>query len=99
MAAGAAGRPFLAFSHEPKLAGLARRLEQSWVPPHAPTAVLVAATQALCDQAPPMTPAVHHEAVVAEQAMDLLRVVVSGGKDDHVLDRDRLALTNDGAAW
>lgn len=99
VAAGAAGRPFLALSHEPKLAGLARRLGQQWVPPHAPTAVLQASARTLLDQPAPSADSINHEVATAGQAMDLLRVVVAGGVDDHVLDRDRLALTTDGAPW
>ena len=43
VAAGMAGTPFVAIAHEPKLAGLARRLGQVAVPAHASAAVLRAA--------------------------------------------------------
>lgn len=99
VAAGAAGRPFAALSHEPKLAGLARRLDQQWVSPHAPTAVLRAVATALLDQPSPTSMSIDAEVSIAGQAMDLLHVVVAGGENDHLLDRDRLALTNDGTSW
>lgn len=99
VAAGAAGRPFLALSHEPKLAGLARRLDQTWAPPHASAAVLGRAAQELLSAAPPARRAIIHEVEVAGRAMDLLRVVVSGGSDDTLLDRERLALSSEGSPW
>lgn len=99
VAAGAAGRPFLALAHEPKLAGLARRLGQPWIPAHAPRAALARSASTLLDHPAPARSTVQREVATAETAMQLLRVVVAGGDDDHLLDRDRLALTADGAPW
>lgn len=98
VAAAAAGRPTLAFAHEPKLGGLARRLGQPAVPSHAPPAVLTHAVDALLDTAAPDRAVVAREAEAARRANALLRLVVSAGAEDDVVDRAALDLTS-GVPW
>ncbi|HEX4903611.1 MAG TPA: polysaccharide pyruvyl transferase family protein [Acidimicrobiales bacterium] len=98
VAAGTAGTPALAIAHEPKLAGLARRLDQPSVPPHATAAVVDGAVHGLLATAPPTPSAVDAERVAAADAMRLLRLVVSGGGEDDVVDLRALALS-DGVPW
>ncbi len=98
VAAAAAGRPFLAVAHEPKLAGLARRLGQPSVPPHATPAVLAEAADALLRTAPADRSKVDREIDLAEQSLRLLRVVLSRGGEDELIDRDLNELTP-GIPW
>lgn len=79
-AAAAAGVPAVAVAHEPKLAGLGRRLGQTVI---APTGAPEALGQAILDAAD--RPAATAEAVAreierAEQGMTLLRVLLTGGR-------------------
>ncbi len=99
VAAAEAGCPFLALAHEPKLAALARRLDQPAVPAHAPAAVLARSAVDLLSRDAPRADLVAGEKAAAERAMRLLRVVVSGGEHDELLDRDRLELTPNGTPW
>lgn len=98
VAAAAAGRPTLAFAHEPKLAGLARRLGQPTVPSHASPAVLAHAVDALLDTPGPHPDLVRREADLARRTNALLRLVVSGGAEDDAVDRAALDLTS-GVPW
>lgn len=99
VAAAVAGCPFLAVAHEPKLAGLARRLDQPSVPPHATPAVMARSVVDLLDHDAATSDAVETEIAAASRAMRLLRVVVSRGADEELVDRDRLDLTTSGTAW
>ena len=98
VAAAAAGTPALAFAHEPKLAGLARRLQQPAVPTHASPAVLDHTVDQLLDTPPPARAAVVQQVEAAEQAVTLLRLVLSGGAEDDAIDRGALDLTT-GVPW
>ena len=81
VAAAAAGRPFVAYAHEPKLAAAARRFGQPSVLPadggDALAAVLLSAAN---NPAPPSLSAVRGEVARAEESMRLLRLVLSDGQ-------------------
>jgi polysaccharide pyruvyl transferase WcaK-like protein len=83
VAAGAAGVPFVAYAHEPKLAAAARRLGQPSVSPGtdpvAMGAALVAAAQAA---RPPSAAAARAEVAAAEEGFRLLRLVLDRGRGD-----------------
>lgn len=98
VAAAAAGRPTLAFAHEPKLAGLARRLGQPTVPSHASPAVLAHAVDALLDTPGPDPALLAGEVQAARDTNALLRLVVSGGAEDDAVDRAALDLSS-GVPW
>ena len=99
VAAAEARCPFLAVAHEPKLAALARRLGEPAVPTHAPAAVLARAAVELLSREPADARLVAREKAAADRTMRLLRVLVSGGEHDELLDRDRLELTPNGTPW
>ncbi|WP_028058766.1 polysaccharide pyruvyl transferase family protein [Candidatus Solirubrobacter pratensis] len=90
VAAAAAGVPFVAYAHEPKLAGLARRLGQPAVPPGGPLAGTALA--ALAESAPPSRAAVARERELALAGFRLLRVLVAGGRTEEAVAVDGLAL-------
>jgi polysaccharide pyruvyl transferase WcaK-like protein len=95
VAAGAARRRIVTIAHEPKLAGLARRLGQIAVPPDAPPAVLGSAVEWALDHDPPEASAVAAQIELARHTAALLRVVIAPSQ----LDRpQRLAAlhTSDG---
>jgi polysaccharide pyruvyl transferase WcaK-like protein len=81
IAAAAAGRPFVAYAHEPKLAAAARRLGQPAVDPaaggDAMAAVLLSAAN---NPVAPSLAAVRGEIARAEESMRLLRLVLSDGE-------------------
>lgn len=81
IAAAAAGRPFVAYAHEPKLAAAARRLGQPAVTPEAGGDALAAVLLSAVNQpvAPSMS-AVRGEIARAEESMRLLRLVLSDGE-------------------
>jgi polysaccharide pyruvyl transferase WcaK-like protein len=83
VAAAAAGTPFIAFAHEPKLAAVARRLAQPAVTPDM-TAEAIA--HAVCAAArhpvPPSVAAVRAELARAEDGMRLLRLLLADGQSD-----------------
>ena len=83
VAAGAAGTPFLAYAHEPKLAGLARRLRQPAIGPDAaPEALGAAILAAARARTPPSAAAVRHEIAAAEEGFRLLRLLLNGGRPE-----------------
>lgn len=98
VASAVAGTPVLAVAHEPKLAGLARRLGQPSVPPHATAAVVGGAVAELLGTPGPRGDAVARERAAAHAEMRLLRLVVSAGAEDDVVDLHALALS-DGVPW
>lgn len=83
-AAAAAGTPFAAFAHEPKLAGLARRLDQPLYNPSLPTAELTAAVRRALAGPAPDPAAVRGEQARAEAMLALLRVLLRDGDSDEV---------------
>jgi polysaccharide pyruvyl transferase WcaK-like protein len=82
IAAAAAGRPFVAYAHEPKLAAAARRLGQPAVDPAAGGDALAAVLLSAANHpvAPSMA-AVRAEIARAEESMRLLRLVLSDGRN------------------
>ena len=92
VAAAGAGVPALAVAHEPKLAGLARRLEQPAVPADAPPPALAAAVLDAADGAPASPAAVQREQAAAEEGFRLLRVLLARGRSDEAVEVDGLAL-------
>jgi polysaccharide pyruvyl transferase WcaK-like protein len=94
VAAAAAGVPFVAYAHEPKHLGLARRLGQPAVAPGEPLAETV--LDALAGDprriAAPSREAVARERVLAEEGFRLLRVLVAGGRTEEAAAVDGLAL-------
>ena len=84
--------PALAVAHEPKLEGLARRLEQPAVAADAPPATLAAAVLDAVDGPPAAPAAIRRERVHAEEGFRLLRVLLARGRSDEAVDVDGLAL-------
>jgi len=81
VAATAVGTPAIAYAHEPKLAGLARRLGQPTLAPGVDPGRLGAEIVAAADAArPPRAAAVRAEVAAAEEGFRLLRLVLAGGR-------------------
>jgi polysaccharide pyruvyl transferase WcaK-like protein len=82
VAAASAGVPAIAYAHEPKLAGLARRLAQPSLTPGEDPARLGAAILAAAHAAqPPSAAAVRAQYAAAEEGFRLLRLVLDGGRN------------------
>ena len=92
IAAAAAGVPFVAVTHEPKLAALARRLDQPAVAPARLADGLALAVLVAREAGPPSRAAVCAEIESADETLRLLRVVLSGGRSDESLRVDGLTL-------
>jgi polysaccharide pyruvyl transferase WcaK-like protein len=81
VAAAAAGRPFVAYAHEPKLAAAARRLGQPAIDPAGGADELAAVLLSAANRpAAPALSAVRAEIARAEETMRLLRLVLSDGR-------------------
>jgi polysaccharide pyruvyl transferase WcaK-like protein len=80
IAAAAAGTPFVAYAHEPKLASVGRRLRQPVVDPAAPVTALGEAALAALDGPPAAAPAVKAEVARAEEGFRLLHLVLTRGR-------------------
>ena len=81
VAAAAAQVPAVAVGSEPGLIGLARRLQQPWLPSGTDPGAL---REALAASAPVPTTAVKGEVAQAEEGFRLLRLVLSGGASEEV---------------
>jgi polysaccharide pyruvyl transferase WcaK-like protein len=92
IAAAAAGTPFVAFVHEPKLAAAARRLGQPRVSADAPPGALTAAVLAALGSPAAAPDAVRRERERAEGGFRLLRVLLAGGRTEEADAVDGLAL-------
>jgi polysaccharide pyruvyl transferase WcaK-like protein len=92
VAAASAGIPALAVAHEPKLEGLARRLEQPAVAPDASPPALAAAIADALDGSPAAPEAVRRERERAAEGFRLLRVLLARGRSDEAVAVDGLAL-------
>jgi polysaccharide pyruvyl transferase WcaK-like protein len=92
VAAAAAGVPFLAFAHEPKLAAAARRLGQPAVDATAPPRAVTTALLAALDGPPAAPDAVRRERERAEDGFRLLRVLLARGRSAEAAAVDGLAL-------
>lgn len=98
VAAAAAGTPVLAIAHEPKLAGLARRLGQPAVPPHASTDVLRHALRDALDHPAASAAAIADEAARAREGMSLLHLLADRGETAEPAAITSPPLST-GAAW
>jgi polysaccharide pyruvyl transferase CsaB len=92
VAAAGAGVPALAVAHEPKLEGLARRLEQPAVAADAPPATLADEVLRAVDGEPAAAAAIERERASAEEAFRLLRVLLARGRSEEAADLDGLDL-------
>lgn len=99
VAAGAARTRVLAIAHEPKLAGLARRLDQVAVPPDAGEAVITTALDWASDHAPPTAEAVRRQIDLADHTIRLLRLLVDGGRLEHPEELPALQLSDGEGRW
>lgn len=83
-AAAVAGTPAVAIAHEPKFAGLGRRLGHAVVDPTGPPDALGRAILDAADRPPASSETIARERARAEEGMALMRLVLSGGRsDDH----------------
>jgi polysaccharide pyruvyl transferase WcaK-like protein/glycosyltransferase involved in cell wall biosynthesis len=92
VAAAATAVPFVAYAHEPKLEGVARRLEQPAVARSAPASALTAAILGALDRPAPSAAALRRERARAEEGFRLLRVLLARGRTEEAADLDGLAL-------
>jgi polysaccharide pyruvyl transferase WcaK-like protein len=99
VAAGQAGTRTLAISHEPKLAGISRRLRQVSVPVDATAPVLAAAVQRALETDPPTAIAVGNEAAMARHTLQLLRLLLDGGALDEPSHLAGLPLSTGSGTW
>jgi polysaccharide pyruvyl transferase WcaK-like protein len=99
VAAGAAGRPTVAVAHEPKLAGLARRLDQLAVPADASTAVFTEAFDRAVEHGAPPQHAVDEQIELAARTLRLMRLVVDEGRLDRPEEMATLSLSTGEARW
>jgi polysaccharide pyruvyl transferase WcaK-like protein len=99
VAGGAAGRRMVAIAHEPKLAGLARRLDQISVPPDATPAVVESTIEWALAHEPATPDAVARQIALAQDTVDLLRVLIDPDRLDHPEDVPALQLSNGEGRW
>ena len=99
VAAGAARRRVVAVAHEPKLAGLARRLEQIAVPPDAPAAVIASAFEWARTHEPPPASAVARQIELANHTIALLRVLIAPNRLERPQDLPALLLSDGEGRW
>lgn len=99
VAAGAAGTRTVVLAHEPKLAGLARRLDQIAVAPQASAPVLAAALDWAHTHEPPSDAAVAREIELADHTLRLARLLVEGGRLEHPERLPALELSDGGGRW
>lgn len=99
VAAGAAGTRTVAIGHEPKLAGLARRLDQISVAPDASVPVLASSLRWAATHRPPSDRAVERQIGLADHTLRLTRLVVDGGDLDHPEQLPALELSDGGGRW
>jgi polysaccharide pyruvyl transferase WcaK-like protein len=99
VAAAAAGRRVVAIAHEPKLAGLARRLDQIAVPPSATSSVVDSAFDWALAHDPATPAAVTRQIELAHQTVDLLRVLVDPQHVERPEDIPALQLSDGEGRW
>lgn len=92
VAAGAAGRPFVAVAHEPKLAGLARRLGQPAVAPDDPPEAVADALRDALRRPGPAPAAIRRQVTEAVEGFHLLRLLLDGGRQPVTAHTPRLRL-------
>jgi polysaccharide pyruvyl transferase WcaK-like protein len=99
VAAAVAGRASVAVAHEPRLAGLARRLDQLAVPPDASTAVFAEAFDRAARRGAATQHAVDREIDLASRTLQLMRLVVDEGRLDRPEEMATLALSTGEGRW
>ena len=99
VAAGLAGTRSIAISHEPKLAGLSRRLRQVSVPVDGTAEVLAAALRRAIDGDPPSAADVGREVAASHHTMQLLRLLLDGGDLDEPSLLVGLPQSSGGGTW
>jgi polysaccharide pyruvyl transferase WcaK-like protein len=99
VAAGLAATRFVAVAHEPKLAGLARRLGQVSVPSHATAGVLEGAIRHALGHRPVAAAAVEAEVAGAERTFGMLELLLSGGVADAPEHVGGLDLSDGAGRW
>jgi len=99
VAAGAAGAPFVSVVHEPKLAGLARRLGQEAVSVYAPPAVVTFAVERALEATGPDPHAVATEMARAEDQFRLLDLLLDDGEGADPSIGSGLTLSTGAGAW
>jgi polysaccharide pyruvyl transferase WcaK-like protein len=99
VAAGAARTRMLAIAHEPKLTGLARRLDQIAVAPDASIPVLVSALEWARTHEPPTSQAVAEQIELADHTLRLTRLVVEAGQLERPEELPMLQLSDGGGRW
>lgn len=99
VAAAMAGTRFLAVAHEPKLAGLARRLGQVSVPAHASADVLRGAVVHALEHDPVSPVAVAAEVDAARRSLDLMRLLLDAEASGAAQDVAGLALSDGAGSW
>ncbi|MCU1367319.1 MAG: polysaccharide pyruvyl transferase CsaB [Ilumatobacteraceae bacterium] len=99
VAAAAAGSRFVAIAHEPKLAGLARRLRQAAVPVHASPDVMAGIIAWALAGEPSSASAVSAEIIAAKEQFQLLDLLLDGGKFERPDQLPALPLSNGRGAW
>ena len=99
VAAGMAGTRFVAVAHEPKLAGLSRRLSQVSVPSHATSGVLEGAIRHALGHPPVTAAAVGAEIAGAERMFSMLELLLSGGVADDPEQLLGLGLSDGAGRW
>jgi polysaccharide pyruvyl transferase CsaB len=92
VAAAAAGTPFAALAHEPKLDGLARRLGQPAVSTAAAPEALTHAVRIAMEGPAPEPAAVRAERARADEGFRLLRVLLARGRSEEAAEIDGLDL-------
>lgn len=99
VAAGMAGRRFVAVAHEPKLAAVARRLDQLSVPPHASGEIYAAAVNGVLRRDPPPAATVEREADAARTGFAMLRLLLDDGELADPAALATLPLSSGGRTW
>ena len=99
VAAAAAGSRFVAIAHEPKLAGLARRLEQASVPVHASAEVMGGIIAWALANEPAVPAAVRDEMASAAHQFQLLDLLLDNGAFERPDQLATLALSTGRGAW
>jgi len=99
VAAAAGGSRFVAISHEPKLAGLARRLEQASVPAHATAEVLRATIMWALGNEPASPEALRHERAGADLEFQMLELLLNGGANAEPNRLPAMALSSGTGKW
>lgn len=87
VAAAAAGTPFVAVAHEPKLAAIGRRFDQPVLDPSPGMEALPQCLAAALGGRPPSAAVARSQVAAAEEGFRLLRLVATGG---HLEDLDTL---------